>query len=335
MVACADSMHCLAGMFKEIPCLGWKRVALSELSRTETKPSSGCHERGSELWGITTGKTELLHVVLEELLSPRVFYDRFLSDAADFSILDMDSKPWNTHCDTSDFELDGWSEDGNRKMRFLAYPAIPGFPLKYVIRIVQCHKYQFVMDKEEEVLQFESIIRVYQTENSPTLPYADSFTMRQLWTVRSAFANNEGRVVGCDLTIDGELNFIGRAPLAAPFVRRQAFGEHREGTQGWLNGARASLRRLPAKHRGDVAIDIAHTTHVKTPDASMRGVRSRVKNLDASMALLLACIVFMLMFMATEAGADPARVLETSLIPHTIAARIDYNVAFSSSRFFC
>lgn len=271
MVACADSMQCFAGMFKEMSCLGWKKVSLSELqlTRAEAKPSSR-HESGSELWGITTGKTALLHVALDELLSPRAFYERFLSDAADFSILDMDSKPWNTHCDTSDFELDSWSEDGNRKMRFLAYPVIPGFPLKYVIRIEQCHKYQFVMDKEEEVLQFESNIRVYQTENAPTLPYADCFTMRQLWTVRSIFANNGGQAVGCDLTIDGELNFIGRAPLAAPFVRRQAFGEHREGAQGWLNGARASLKRLPGTHGGDVAIDIAHTRHVKSLDVSMR-----------------------------------------------------------------
>jgi len=336
MVACADSMQCFAGMFKEMSCLGWKKASLSDLqrARTEAKPISVRHESGSELWRITTGKTELLHVALDELLSPRAFYERFLSDAADFSILDMDSKPWNTHCDTSDLELDSWSEDGNRKMRFLAYPVIPGFPLKYVIRIEQCHKYQFVMDKKEEVLQFESIIRVYQTENAPTLPYADCFTMRQLWTVRQS-ANNGGQAVGCDLTVDGELNFIGRKPLAAPFVRRQAFAEHREGTQGWLAGARASLKRLPGTHGGDVAIDMAHKVHVKSLDASMRGMRSRVKNLDSSAALLLACLVFVLMFMAAEASGNPAKVLETSLVPYAVAARVDNIVGFSLSSFFC
>lgn len=48
-----------------------------------------------------------------------------------------------------------------------------------------------------------------------------------------------------------------------------------------------------------------------------------------------ACLVLALMFMVTEAGGNLAKVLETSLVPEAVAARVDNLVGFSLSSFFC
>merc|ERR1719265_700387 len=152
-------------------------------------------------------------------------------------------------------------------------------------------------------MQFESVINVNISRKSPnSLPYADCFTMKQLWTVRPVAGDHQGSTA-CDVHVLGELNFIGSTPMMAPVIRRQAFKEHREGTQGWLRGALASLERLPC---ADVAVlESAPSRPKKNPhpvalDISKKGYR----NMHVRHVRTFLMAFFLSVFIFTIGGAE-------------------------------
>lgn len=158
-------------------------------------------------------------------------------------MLDSEFAPWNTHTLTSDGELERWNAENSRHMRFLAYPVPPGWiPFKkYIVTVEAAHRFQFITDMNGvELLQFEAVTNVEQG-GSGHVPYADAFTMRQIWTVRPVPDDGHSRGTVCELHVTAECNFIGRAPLVAPLISMKALAGHSEGTAGWLNGARACL----------------------------------------------------------------------------------------------
>jgi len=275
------------------------------------KPQAGAQQAQSssskvkQLWRQGQGNVEtLLHTVLDEVSSPQEFFDRFIGDTADFTILDMDSKPWNTHVDTSDGVLGKWREDCTREMEFLAYPVPVAFaPMNYVIRIEQSHRYQFVIEQGVEVLQFVSFILVKQSDKSPSgaCPYADSFSMTQLWTIRPV-ANSQKSGTACEVHIIGEMNFVGRAPFVAPFIRRQAFQDHQEAIQGWLNGAYATLHG-----QSGIQVGTPQQSKKKSPQSSARDARNsffaaargkKIRMANAR-ALLIAFLLYVLTVLAS------------------------------------
>jgi hypothetical protein len=251
----AEGQSCFTWV-ADLPCFS-RRTSLENQEIKEVRTSSVQREHGSVLWGAGPNAAEMLHVVFPELPTARDFFRRFLADNADYTILDGDSAPWNEHMVTSDGELELWTKDRTRKMRFLAYPVPPGWvPFKkYILGIEHHHTYQFVIDRKTgaEVLQLEAQIHVEQTHGS--IPYADCFTTRQLWTVRSIPSPDNCNSTVCELHVTAECNFIGRPPLMAAVVRNRCHAEHRAGTQGWLNGARACLERLPDTPRLLLDID--------------------------------------------------------------------------------
>jgi len=235
------------GWIPEFPCLARQRILpIAHNEVKEVRPASVHREHGSALWGPGPDHEEMLQVVIPELPTARAFFERFIADAADYSILDGDLPPWNEHMFTDSGEMDHWTEERTRKMSFLAYPVPPGWmpQKKYILRIEHYHSYQFAIDRSDgaEVLQFEAQIEV--NLQGAIIPYADCFTMRQLWTVRPVPGPQPGCPTVCQLHVTAEINFKGRAPLLAPVIRSKAYSEHRAGTQGWLKGARASIERL-------------------------------------------------------------------------------------------
>lgn len=261
----------------EIPCFARQRASpCVQKEMKEVRPSSVRREHGSAVWGAGPDHAEMLHVAFPELPTARAFFDRFIADTADYTILEGDLPPWNEHMFTDNGELSRWSEEKTRKMSFLAYPVPPGWvPFKkYILRIEHFHSYQFVIDKSDgvELLQFEAQIHVNQEYSH--VPFADCFTMRQLWTVRPVPAIEPGYPTVCQLNVTAELNFIGRPPLIAPVIRNRAYAEHRGGTQGWLSGARASIERLTNTDlESSVVNDLDTSTrsrHSKAEDGNMK-----------------------------------------------------------------
>jgi len=284
-----EEQTCFSWIAVSIPC--FSREATLPIVQKEGRPSTEQLQHGSVLWGAGSNKAEMLHVVFPELPTARAFFDRFIADTADFSILEGDLAPWNDHMVTSDGEMEPWTTEQTRKMSFLSYPIPPGFvPFKkYILKVEHSHRYQFVIDESgAEVLQFEAQIQVNQDAENGTgkIPYADCFTMRQLWTVRP-IPNGQGKPMACELDVIAEINFIGRPPLLAPVIQNRALSEHRGGTQGWLRGARACLDGLPAT----VAIDVDAQASGESKSVDVH--HSNVRN-ACPLAWLTACLICLL-----------------------------------------
>jgi hypothetical protein len=249
----ADTSHAATSRKRAWACLEgfacWSREIHSsgDSSHGEDKASSSVSRKASVLWtsppGINT--VELIRESLP-LPSPRAFFDKFLADNAAYTILDGDFPPWNDHINTSHGELEPWNGT-KRKMRFRAYPITPAIVSfkSWVLFIEQEHEYQFVTDPSDgtEYLQFTNFSIVRQTGG---VPYAGTFTMRQLWTISPMPAKGPGLPASCELHINAELKFLGPPPLLAYVVRSRSHGDHRAGTKGWLRGARACLAQSSA-----------------------------------------------------------------------------------------
>lgn len=286
------------GACSEQSCFTWLQD-LACISRPRAQvdalPDAGQEVHGSRMWSAGPNTAEMLHEVLYEIPSARDFFRCFLADEAAFTFLEGNFPPWNEHIVTADGELEPWSKENTstRKMRFLAYPVPPGWVpfTKYVLNVQHTHRYQFVIDRDgSEVLQLDSQIHVQQTGG---VPYVDSFTMRQLWTVRTIQANSR---TACELHVIAECNFVGKPPLLAPVIRNRAFAEHRGGTQGWLRGARACIERTP-KLLGDssviVNVDEDETGTAMHRTSEIESYRNGMK-LACPWAWLMMCLVCIL-----------------------------------------
>lgn len=260
-----------------LPCFSaTRRVQNVDKEAKEATTSSVQREHGSVLWSAGPMSAEMLRVVFPELPTARAFFKCFIADNASYTILEGDFAPWNEHIITSDGVLENWTLGKTRKMQFLAYPVPPGWvPFKkYILTIEHLQRYQFVVEQSTglEMLQFETNIHVNQ--ETGRIPYADSFTMRQLWTVR-ATPSEDGRNTVCKLHVTAEANFGARPPLLAPIIRNRAFAEHRGGTAGWLKGARACLDRLATM---DGSTGGSLLINVDTEDSGAGALASRMEH---------------------------------------------------------
>lgn len=319
MQGSAEGQSCFSWI-GQIPCLSrHSPLVNSPKDKHKVRTSSVQREHGLEQWSLPGPNTaELLHVVFPELPTARHFFKRFVADNSNFTLLEGDLAPWNSYMHTSDGELTNWTEDKTRRMTFLAYPVPPGWvPFqKYILAIEQRHRYQFVIDKTTgaEVLQIEKHIEVHQKHGH--VPYADSFTMRQLWTVCPL-----GSGTGCDLHIVAEHTFIGRTPLLAHVIRTRAFSDHRNGTQDWLRGARACLERLASTpSENSLAVDVdeeesgAGTLEVQARNSKYHKNVSRFACPWAWLMTLLVCIMW-ISFVAVEVG--------NQVMPNPVKVTID------------
>jgi len=224
----------------------------SRVSKSEQEATLGApHQFGTELWTLPAECPELLRVTLP-ISSVRAFYDRYISNESDWTMLNAVIPRCNDDMECSDGELDLWDGEQSRKMRFTAHPTVipkwvPAIGERY-IRLEQAHHYQFLnmQDKGEEWLQYRSRIGTTDTN----MPYADIIVTTQVWTIRPT-RDLQGEPA-CEVRVQAECAFIGKTPILAPLIRPRSYDEHRAGLQVWLKGARASLEKItsPAKCTG-------------------------------------------------------------------------------------
>jgi hypothetical protein len=197
---------------------------------------------GSELWTLPAESPELLHVTLP-IASVRAFYDRYISNEADWTALNAVIPRCNDDMECDSGELDLWNEECCRKMRFTAYPTIvpkwmPGIGERY-IRLEQTHHYQFLdmQSLGEEWLQYRSRIGILEAN----MPYADLIIMTQVWTIKPV-RDAQGEPA-CEIRVSAICQFVGKPPIIASIIRPRSYAEHRAGLQVWLKGAQASLEK--------------------------------------------------------------------------------------------
>merc|ERR1719253_306373 len=108
--------HAFQKKARDDPCFAWLSC-IQCCAREKAALTRHAHARepvqetGANMWVAGPAASEILCITFPELPSGRSFFERFIEDHADFSILDMHSQPWFAHMLTSDGDLELWKTD--------------------------------------------------------------------------------------------------------------------------------------------------------------------------------------------------------------------------------
>jgi len=165
------------------------------------------------------------------------FFDCFLADSVKFSVLDADRLTQLIQ----EQIMEKW--DVTRRSRTWQYEAPSNVPPALgasKVRVNQLHRYRFMSAEGVEVPNGNGSesLEFVQEITTAGVKYADTFYLRQLWTVKP---RGSARGAGCDLRITVEAMFYGRAPWAAQMIRVQAAAKARATVDRWFNTVSASL----------------------------------------------------------------------------------------------